>query len=224
MRLPLFSYLVFLFAGLTTAAAQSTLVLTPPAGVAAKGKHVVFLTGDEEYRSEEGAADAGQDPQPAARLQMHRPLRARPRRHDQPGQPESLAGAEALDTADAIVMLPPLPQLARRADEALRGRLPARRPDHRAADLDPRLQFRSSTWRTTMDYNDLRQARSLGEAVGQPLGQPQGRSDARRRSSRRPRTTRSFAASPTSSATPTSTKPTRPPTRRSSFAARCSKA
>ena len=35
------------------AAAQSSLVFTPPSGVAAKNKHVVLLSGDEEYRSEE---------------------------------------------------------------------------------------------------------------------------------------------------------------------------
>ena len=37
----------------TAAFAQQTLVLNPPAGVAAKNKHVVLLSGDEEYRSEE---------------------------------------------------------------------------------------------------------------------------------------------------------------------------
>ena len=47
--------LVLLAASFTfaTAAAPTTLVLEPAAGMAAKGKHVVLLSGDEEYRSEE---------------------------------------------------------------------------------------------------------------------------------------------------------------------------
>src|SRR5262245_11370087 len=70
-----------------------------------KGKHIVFLSGDEEYRSEEGL-----------------PMLAKilSRRHGfkctvlfavdkdgtiNPNNPKSLPGAEALDTADAIVML-----------------------------------------------------------------------------------------------------------------------
>ena len=44
---------VLLLASLGSAAAQSTLVLNPPAGAAARNKHVVLLSGDEEYRSEE---------------------------------------------------------------------------------------------------------------------------------------------------------------------------
>ena len=46
--------LVAAAATLTSALAQSTLVFTPPSGVTAKNKHVVLLSGDEEYRSEEG--------------------------------------------------------------------------------------------------------------------------------------------------------------------------
>jgi hypothetical protein len=36
---------------------------------------------------------------------VHGALSPSTRRHDQPGQRKSLAGAEALDSADAIVML-----------------------------------------------------------------------------------------------------------------------
>ena len=45
--------LVSVFAATLTAAAQNSLVLNPPAGSKATGKHVVVLSGDEEYRSEE---------------------------------------------------------------------------------------------------------------------------------------------------------------------------
>ena len=45
--------LILLVATSAVAVAQSSLVFTPPAGVTPKGKHVVLLSGDEEYRSEE---------------------------------------------------------------------------------------------------------------------------------------------------------------------------
>jgi hypothetical protein len=45
--------LLLFVASFATAAAQSTLVFNPPAGVTATNKHVVLLSGDEEYRSEE---------------------------------------------------------------------------------------------------------------------------------------------------------------------------
>ena len=55
--------LISLIALIATAAAQSSLVFTPPAGVAAKGKHIVFLSGDEEKSSD---SDASEQPQPVA--------------------------------------------------------------------------------------------------------------------------------------------------------------
>ena len=96
--------LLLFFSSLAVATAQSTLVLNPPAGVAAKGKHVVLLSGDEEYRSEEAL------PMLAKILSQ---------RHGfhctvlfaldadgtiNPENQKSLAGSEALDRADLIVM------------------------------------------------------------------------------------------------------------------------
>jgi len=96
--------LVLFVASLATAAAQSSLVFTPPAGVVAKNKHVVLLSGDEEYRSEEAM------PMLAKILSQ---------RHGftctvlfaldadgtiNPENQKSLAGSEALASADAIVL------------------------------------------------------------------------------------------------------------------------
>src|SRR5262245_11502367 len=70
-----------------------------------KGKHLVFLTGDEEYRSEEGL------PMLAKILSQRHGFKCTvlfPVDKDGTINPDlqgSLAGAEALDSADAIVML-----------------------------------------------------------------------------------------------------------------------
>jgi hypothetical protein len=70
-----------------------------------QGKHIVFLTGDEEYRSEEGL------PMLAKILSQRHGFRCTvlfPQKSDgtiNPDDQASLPGAEALDSADAIVML-----------------------------------------------------------------------------------------------------------------------
>src|SRR5436309_7316253 len=70
-----------------------------------QGKHVVFLTGDEEYRSEEGL------PMLAKILSQRHGFKCTvlfPVDADgtiNPDNNKSLPGAAALDTADAIVML-----------------------------------------------------------------------------------------------------------------------
>jgi glucose/arabinose dehydrogenase/lysophospholipase L1-like esterase len=87
-----------------TAAAQSTLVFNPPAGVAAKNKHVVLLSGDEEYRGEEAL------PMLAKILSQRHGFKATvlfsldPDGTINPDNQKSLAGAEALDTADLIIL------------------------------------------------------------------------------------------------------------------------
>lgn len=94
-----------LFAALASfAAAQTSLVFTPPAGVAAKGKHVVLLSGDEEYRSEEAL------PMLAKVLSQRHGFTCTvlfaldPDGTINPDNQKSLPGSEALDTADVIVM------------------------------------------------------------------------------------------------------------------------
>jgi hypothetical protein len=70
-----------------------------------RGKHVVFLTGDEEYRSEEGL------PMLAKILSQRHGFKCTvlfavdPDGTINPDNGASLPGAEALDTADAVVML-----------------------------------------------------------------------------------------------------------------------
>ncbi len=87
-----------------TAAAQSTLVLNPPAGVAPKNQHVVLLSGDEEYRSEESL------PMLAKILSQRHGYRTTvlfaldPDGTINPDNQQSLPGSEALATADVIIM------------------------------------------------------------------------------------------------------------------------
>ncbi|HEX2852199.1 MAG TPA: PVC-type heme-binding CxxCH protein [Opitutaceae bacterium] len=104
MLRPVVSFLL-LASALTTAAAQTTLVFDPPADVMPKGKHVVLLSGDEEYRSEEGL------PMLAKILSQRHGFKTTvlfaldADGTINPDNQRSLPGSEALDSADAIVML-----------------------------------------------------------------------------------------------------------------------
>ncbi len=86
------------------AAAPTTLVLEPAAGVAAKGKHIVLLSGDEEYRSEEAL------PMLAKILSQRHGFKTTvlfaldADGTINPNNAKSLPGSEALDTADIIIM------------------------------------------------------------------------------------------------------------------------
>ena len=101
MPRPTLSLLLFA-ASLATAAAQSALVFNPPAGVTAKNKHIVLLSGDEEYRSEEAL------PMLAKILSQRHGFKCTvlfaldPDGTINPDNQASLGGAEALDSADAI--------------------------------------------------------------------------------------------------------------------------
>lgn len=81
------------------------VVVYEPKDGPGKGKHIVFLTGDEEYRSEEGL------PMLAKVLSQRHGFKCTvlfPLGADgtiNPDNTKSLPGAEALDAADAIVML-----------------------------------------------------------------------------------------------------------------------
>ncbi len=89
---------------LATAAAQSSLVFTPPAGVKAQGKHIVLLSGDEEYRSEEAL------PMLAKILSQRHGFKTTvlfavdPDGTINPNNQKSLPGSEALDSADVVIM------------------------------------------------------------------------------------------------------------------------
>ncbi|MBC7365829.1 MAG: HEAT repeat domain-containing protein [Undibacterium sp.] len=86
------------------AAAPTTLVLNPPAGTKPNGKHVVLLSGDEEYRGEEAL------PMLAKVLSQRHGFKTTvlfaldPDGTINPNNGKSLPGAEALDTADVIIM------------------------------------------------------------------------------------------------------------------------
>ena len=197
------------------------MVYEPAGDGPGKGKHVVFLAGDEEYRSEEGL------PMLAKILSQRHGFKCTvlfpldPDGTINPDNQKSLAGAEALDSADAIVMLLrfrawPDEQMKHFVDAYKRGvPIVALRTSART-----RSSFKDGPYKNFNDFGK----RVLGEEWVSHWGKHkaeatrgviepsrEGRPDPPRRR-------------PTSSATPTSTKPTRPPTRRSSCAARCSRA
>src|SRR5688572_3292371 len=90
---------------LTAALAPASTVVYDGGDGPGKGKHLVFLTGDEEYRSEEGL------PMLAKILSQRHGFKCTvlfaldPDGTINPDNSKSLPGAEALDSADAIVML-----------------------------------------------------------------------------------------------------------------------
>ncbi|MBL9185883.1 MAG: hypothetical protein JNK23_00250 [Opitutaceae bacterium] len=93
------------FAALTAAAvAQTSLVFNPPAGVKAQGKHVVLVSGDDEYRSEEAL------PMLAKILSQRHGFKCTvlfaldPDGTINPDNQKSLPDAAALDSADVILM------------------------------------------------------------------------------------------------------------------------
>jgi len=120
-----------------------------------KGKHVVFLSGDEEYRSEEGL------PQLAKILSEWHGFKCTvlfaidPTNGTiNPNNRNSLPGAEALDSADAIVMLLrfrswPDDQMKHFADAFLAGKpIIALRTSTHAFNFDdnPRSPFAKYSW------------------------------------------------------------------------------
>ena len=104
MRLRLLLILGSVVASFATAAAQSSLVFNPPSGVTPKNKHVVLLSGDEEYRSEESL------PMLAKILSQRHGFKTTvlfaldSDGTINPENQKSLPGAEALDRADLIIM------------------------------------------------------------------------------------------------------------------------
>ena len=96
--------LALVSAPLLRAAAPTSLVFAPPAGVKAVGKHVVLLSGDEEYRSEEAM------PMLAKILSQRHGFKCTvlfpldPDGTINPDNQKSLADSVALDSADAIVL------------------------------------------------------------------------------------------------------------------------
>jgi hypothetical protein len=96
--------LALLLAPLAPAASPTSLVLNPPDGVKAQGKHIVLLSGDEEYRSEEAL------PMLAKILSQRHGFKCTvlfaldPDGTINPENQRSLADSAALDTADALIL------------------------------------------------------------------------------------------------------------------------
>ncbi len=96
--------LPFLTAAVLSAATSTRLELEPAQSTPAKGKHVVLLSGDEEYRSEEAL------PMLAKILSQRHGFKTTvlfaldADGTINPTNPNSLPGAEALDSADVIIM------------------------------------------------------------------------------------------------------------------------
>src|ERR1043166_6173476 len=104
MMLRSLSALLTLAVAVSTANAQSTLVFTLPSSVAAKNKHVVLLSGDEEYRSEESL------PMLAKILSQRHGFKCTvlfaldSDGTINPDNQKSLPGPEALDSAHLVIM------------------------------------------------------------------------------------------------------------------------
>src|SRR2546429_2971231 len=99
-------YAILLLLSLTAvASAAQTAVVYQPKDGPGKCRHIVFLTGDEEYRSEEGL------PMLAKILSQRHGFKCTvlfsldPDGTINPKNGKSLSNPAALDTADAIVML-----------------------------------------------------------------------------------------------------------------------
>src|SRR5437868_801414 len=99
------SWLPLLALALAPAARAGDWIVFEPKPGPGQGKHVVFLTGDEEYRSEEGL------PMLAKLLSQRHGFRCTvlftldPDGTINPDNGGNLGGADALDAADGIVMM-----------------------------------------------------------------------------------------------------------------------
>src|SRR5882672_3061787 len=101
-----FLFAILLMLGLSSlaTAAQTSVVYQPKDGPG-RGKHIVFLSGDEEYRSEEGL------PMLAKILSQRHGFKCTvlfaldPDGTINPDNNQSVPGIEALDSADGIVMM-----------------------------------------------------------------------------------------------------------------------
>src|SRR5215213_1899000 len=98
-------WLCLLIVAWLLARSDASVVYQPAGDGPGQGKHIVFLSGDEEYRSEEGL------PMLAKILSQRHGFKATvlfavdPDGTINPKNGKSLSDSAALDTADAIVML-----------------------------------------------------------------------------------------------------------------------
>ncbi|MGH7955452.1 MAG: hypothetical protein ACREH8_00390, partial [Opitutaceae bacterium] len=169
MRSRLLPLLALAVGSLSSAAAQSTLVFNPPAGAPPKNKHVVLLSGDEEYRSEEAL------PMLAKILSQRHGFKTTvlfaldPDGTINPENQKSLAGADALDNADLIIMSLRFrnwadDQMKRFVDACLRGvPLIALRTSTHAFNFPAESQWAKFTWNSKEPWPGGFGKRVLGE-------------------------------------------------------------
>ena len=88
------------------AAAEESWVVYPGGEGPGKGKQIVLVSGDEEYRSEEALCPAWQDPGQTPRVPLHGAVRRRSQgRHDQSRLVvNNIPGLENLKTADLMII------------------------------------------------------------------------------------------------------------------------
>jgi hypothetical protein len=197
-----------------------------PAGQGAgAGKHVVLLAGDEEYRSEESM------PMLARILSERHGFKCTVLfSHDDgvinPNNGASLGKPEALDSADALVLGLRFRKwneaALKKFDAALNRGVPivaTRTSTHAFSGIPKDSPYAWYNWNKQGGFGK----KVLGETWVSHWGTIRAKPRARP-SKPAPRSSRSSTAWASSSATPTSMKLTRPPTRRSSSAARCSRA
>src|SRR3954469_9590828 len=103
MKLPLFLVLSSLLA-LVAEAASTTVTYSPKPGPGA-GPHIVFLTGDEEYRGEEGLPMLAKILSQRHGFKCTVLLALDPDGTINPDNNTNIGGIEALDTADGILMM-----------------------------------------------------------------------------------------------------------------------
>src|SRR4051812_31409362 len=87
-----------------SAAEETSVEYQPPAGIG-NGKHVVLVTGDEEYRSEEGLPMLGKILSQRHGFKCTVLFSVNPDGTINPNKQESITHPEALDSADAIIIL-----------------------------------------------------------------------------------------------------------------------
>src|SRR5262245_59434709 len=87
-----------------SAADQTWVVYDPPAGKAV-GKNIVLITGDEEYRSEEGLPMLGKILSQRHGFKCTVLFSVNPDGTINPNKQDSISNPSALDSADAIVIL-----------------------------------------------------------------------------------------------------------------------
>ena len=124
----------------------STSITYPPGQGPGAGRHVVFLSGDEEYRERGGSADAGEDPEPASRFRT-----------------------TVLFSVDADGTIDPKAVTSLSNPEALE----QRRPDRHAAPFPAPARCR--TWRdSTIDFAPASRSSRCGRARMRSTDFPKG--------------------------------------------------